>query len=40
MHNVILLRYKDQADLFAERFKDYANVFFSICDDVKDLVSG
>ena len=30
MHNVILLRYKDQADLFAERFKDYANVSFSI----------
>lgn len=40
MHNVILLRYKDQANLFAERFKDYANVSFSIYDDVKDLVSG
>lgn len=39
MHNVILLRYKDQAELFTERFKEFSNVTFSICDDPKDLVA-
>ncbi len=39
MHNIILLRYKDQADLFIERFKDYQNVSFTVCDDVKELIS-
>lgn len=38
MHNVILLRYKEQAESFVERFKDYQNVAFTICDDVSDLV--
>lgn len=38
MHNVILLRYKEQAELFIERFKDYQNVSFTICNDVSDLV--
>jgi ornithine cyclodeaminase len=39
MHNVLLLRYKNQAELFIERFKDYKNVNFTICDDSSELVS-
>ena len=39
MHHVILLRYKDQAESFVERFKGYANVCFTICDDPKELVA-
>lgn len=39
MHNVLLFRYKDQAECFAERFRNYDNVRFTIIDDVKDLVS-
>lgn len=39
MHHVILLRYKDQAESFIERFKDYTNVTFTICDDSKELVA-
>jgi len=39
MHHVILMRYKDQAESFIERFKEYSNVSFSICEDVKELVS-
>lgn len=39
MHEVMLLRYKDQAELFVERFKEYSNVSFTVCDDVKELVS-
>ena len=39
MHHVILLRYKDQAELFVERFKDFKNVTFTICDNPKDLVA-
>ena len=38
MHNVYLMRYKNQAELFIERFKDYPNVTFTICDDVKELI--
>ena len=38
MHHVILLRYKDQAELFIERFKEYTNVTFTICDESKELV--
>ena len=38
MHHVILLRYKDQAERFIERFRDYTNVTFSICGDVNELV--
>jgi ornithine cyclodeaminase len=37
--DVKLLRYKDQAESFAERFMGYANVRFEIVDDVKELVS-
>lgn len=39
MHHVVLMRYKNQAENFIERFKDYTNVTFSICDDVKELVA-
>lgn len=39
MHHVVLLRYKDQAESFIERFKGYSNVSFTICDDSKDLVA-
>ena len=38
MHNVYLMRYKNQAELFIERFKDYPNVTFTICDDIKELI--
>lgn len=34
-----LLQYKDQADLFAERFKDYTNLKVEIVDSVDQLVS-
>lgn len=38
MHfEVQLLRYKDQAELFIERFKEYRNVTFSIVDDIKEI---
>ena len=30
MHNVLSLRYKNQAELFMERFKDYRNVSFVV----------
>ena len=39
MHNVLLLRYKNQAELFIERFKGYSNVSFTVCDDAKELVA-
>lgn len=35
--DVQLLRYKDQAELFIERFKAYTNVTFTIVDDIADL---
>ena len=38
MHHILLMRYKDQAEQFIERFKDYINVSFSICDDINELV--
>ncbi len=38
MHNIQLLRYKDQAELFMERFKDYTNVKFSIHDDAEEMI--
>ena len=38
MHEVILMRYKDQAELFIERFKEYSNVKFTICDDTNELI--
>lgn len=36
--DVKLLRYKDQAELFIERFKDYKNVSFEIIDDIRTIV--
>lgn len=39
MHHILLLRYKDQAEQFIERFKNYPNTSFSICDDIKELVA-
>ena len=38
--NVRLLRYKDQAELFAERFAEYGNLQFSIVDSVGELIKG
>ena len=35
-----LKRYKNQAELFVERFKDYGNVTFEIVDDINEFVSG
>lgn len=34
---VQLLRYKDTAELFVERFKDYDNVTFDIVDDINNM---
>lgn len=34
-----LLRYKDQADSFIARFKDYSNITFEIINSVEELVS-
>lgn len=34
---VKLLRYKDQAELFIDRFKDYKNVEFEILDDINEM---
>lgn len=36
---VKLVRYKDQAELFIERFKDYQNVSFEIVDSTEQLAS-
>lgn len=38
--NVRLLRYKDQAVLFMERFADYPNLCFSVVDDIVELIEG
>jgi ornithine cyclodeaminase len=35
-----LLRYKDQAELFIERFKDATNATFEIIDTMEEFVSG
>lgn len=37
MHRVLLKRYKDQAELFMERFKAYSNVSFSIMDSIPEM---
>ena len=37
---VKLLKYKDQAELFMERFKDFNNLEFVITDSVKDCIKG
>lgn len=38
-HRVRLLRYKDQAESFMERFKAYGNVEFFVIDTVEEIVS-
>lgn len=38
--NVRLLKYKDQAELFAERFSEFDNLHFSIVGDIKNVVKG
>lgn len=35
-----LLRYKDQAESFVQRFEDFSNASFEIIDDVDDFVAG
>ena len=35
-----LMRYKDQADLFIERFSNHENISFEIIDDVNEFVAG
>ena len=35
-----LLRYKDQAELFIERFSDYANASFEIIDSIDEFIGG
>ena len=37
---VRVLRYKNQADLFIERFRDYDNIDFEIVDDINEMASG
>ena len=39
MHKVLLYRYKNQADLFMERFKAYDNVTFEVVDDIPTMFS-
>lgn len=36
---VQLLRYKDQAERFIDRFKEYSNVTFQIVDDINEMAS-
>lgn len=38
MHKVLLKRYKDQAELFIERFKDFRNVIFEIYDSTEEMI--
>lgn len=38
-HKVLLLKYKDQAESFIARFKEYSNVEFVIMEDVDQLVA-
>lgn len=39
MHKVHLLKYKNQAEQFIERFKEYKNIQFDIIENAKDLVA-
>ena len=39
MHHVLLMHYKNQAELFIERFKNYSNVSFTIYEDIHELIS-
>ncbi len=37
-YHVRLLRYKNQAELFIERFKSFKNVEFEVCDDTEQMI--
>lgn len=37
-HRVVLLRYKNQAEMFIDRFGEYGNVEFTIADSIEKLV--
>jgi len=39
MHHIALLRYKDQAERFIEKFKRYSNVTFTIVDNMNELIA-
>lgn len=39
MHHIQLLKYKNQAELFMERMKDYRNVEFTVTDNPVDLIA-
>ena len=39
IYNIKLLKYKDQAESFIERFSNYKNVSFTVTDDMCDLFS-
>ncbi len=39
MFHVKLLKYKNQAELFVERFAAFSNVEFEICDDVEQMIA-
>ena len=38
--HVKLFKYKNQTDLFIDRFKDYNNVVFEIIDDINEMAAG
>lgn len=38
--NIKLLRYKNQAENFIQRFSNFNNITFTIVDDIKDLIVG
>ena len=38
--DIKLLRYKNQAELFMERFKEFDNLHFTIVDSVEDVIKG
>lgn len=38
-HTILLQRYKDQADLFIDRFKSYNNVEFIVVDSFRDILA-
>lgn len=39
LHKVLLRRYKDQAELFIERFSEYNNVSFEIVDSTPEIIA-
>lgn len=39
-HTILLQRYKDQADPFIERFKEYDNVEFAVVDSFREILAG